>query len=331
MSSKDTDATAVPQLGHRKGRARGSRVALGLFAFIGVIAVALFTAWYSLRDPHGPIYAVAPVDGERVALLRQGFQTKGHVHVGVWNSHGPIWSAALFGMQEDRGLVVSGDLLLVRATEARGHGQLHAYDVETGELRWRGPEVDPGEGWQGPSVVANGTQVAEVYLVGDDQIEIGILDRDTGTELARTRFSRGSGAVDLLATDAAFTVNAGAEDWFSVNAEGATPTSPPATGAGRARDAQIVRNEAGTYSCSDNSIQRQGEQAVVAVGIEACGASGQFVAIATSTAAAILNADLQLVRSIEGNWLWKTAVSSREVTSVGFATVLRVLFPKCKC
>ena len=146
MSGAAVESAATPEGEATKpdpGRRSGKGLAIGLLVLIaGGVAFAL-GMWFWGREPHGPITHIAGLDDDQVAVVRQGFEERGYTHLGVWAADGDmVWSEALFGVQDDPGLTVTDELVLVQVTEARGNPALHAFDRETGEFRWK-VEQDP--------------------------------------------------------------------------------------------------------------------------------------------------------------------------------------------
>ena len=162
----------------------------GLVLF-GMATFALVMFWLR-KDPYGPILAVAPVDEHRAMVLRRGYEERGYIHLVLLDieSGTQAWSEALFGVQPRAVLVVDGDEVFVRAREARGHAELHAFSVEDGEFRWRGepPADEPPEGF--PVAEAFPLIVGEdvVYdLHGSDSLrilEFGRADGETRAQLS---------------------------------------------------------------------------------------------------------------------------------------------------
>jgi len=159
-------------------RRSGKPVAIGMLVLIlGGVAFAL-SMWFWGREPHGPIETIAAVDDTHVAVLRKGFEERGYTHVGVWTAEGDmLWSEALFGVQDDPGLSVSDELVLVLVTEARGNPALHAFDRETGEFRWKVEQDPAGEASSWRSALQVGETVA--WLMGPGR-KIQIVDLSTG-------------------------------------------------------------------------------------------------------------------------------------------------------
>lgn len=159
-------------------RRSGKPLAIGLLVLIaGGVAFAL-SMWFWGREPHGPIAALAPVDGSRVAVLRQGFEERGYTHLGVWNAEGEmVWSEALFGVQDDPGLSVAADRVLVLVTEARGNPALHAFDLETGAFEWKVAQEPEGAPSSYGASLAVGETVA--WLLGPGRT-IRVVDLASG-------------------------------------------------------------------------------------------------------------------------------------------------------
>jgi len=162
----------------KRERRSGKPLAIGVLVLIcGGVAFAL-SMWFWGREPHGPIETIAVVDDARVAVLRQGFEERGYTHLGVWNAAGDmIWSEALFGVQDDPELSVTSELVLLLVTEARGNPALHAFDLETGQFRWKVEQDPEGE----PSVWGEQLQVGDsvAWLMGPGR-EIRVIDLDDG-------------------------------------------------------------------------------------------------------------------------------------------------------
>ena len=119
-------------------RMPGKIVALGFGVIMALVFIAALVTWYLRKDPHGSILAQAPLDGRDLILLRRGYEERGYIHLVRWNleEERKIWSEALFGVEEDPALTISENVILVRAREARGHAEIHAFDHQ-GNFLWR--------------------------------------------------------------------------------------------------------------------------------------------------------------------------------------------------
>ncbi|MCB9600029.1 MAG: hypothetical protein H6724_03785 [Sandaracinus sp.] len=196
-------------------RVRGPLVVLGLAVLIlGVVGFA-FTMWWSKREPRGPIMAAAPIGEGDVALLRRGFEERGYVHLVVEDGPRQRWSEALFGVPESPSITRFGDHVVLRAREARGHVEVHAFDHATGEFRWRGgrgTHETPEENPQGVPAFAERSLFAVgetlFVVVGGPSPEVITLSR-TGEELGRVELPGGEGARAAMPTGDALAIATG--------------------------------------------------------------------------------------------------------------------------
>ncbi|MBX3251786.1 MAG: PQQ-binding-like beta-propeller repeat protein [Myxococcales bacterium] len=181
----------------RTKRVRGRFVVIGLIALVASVATFALTMWFGGREPRGPIQAMRPLGGGEVALLRRGFEERGYTHLVVWSiERGQHWSEALFGVPEHPSLthVRQGevDLVALRAREARGHVEIHAFDRRTGRFAWRGGRAtheNPTEHPGGlPAFAERSLLVGDGVLFvvhGGDAVEVVILGLEDGEERAR--------------------------------------------------------------------------------------------------------------------------------------------------
>lgn len=180
-------------------RVRGPLVVLGLSVLILSVVGFAFGMWWSKREPRGPILAAAPIGEGRVAMLRRGFEERGYVHLVVEEGSRQLWSEALFGVPEAPSITRFGDHVVLRAREARGHVEVHAFDARTGEFRWRGARgthETPTENPQGLPPFAEHALFAtteRLYVVhGGVSAEVVVLDRE-GEERGRVELPPGDG------------------------------------------------------------------------------------------------------------------------------------------
>ena len=128
----------------RPSGTNGRVVAVGLVLFLLAGVTFALGMWWWGRDPRGPIQTIGGIDADHCVVVRLGFEERSYTHVGVWRADDVmVWSEALFGVQDDPGLVAAGDLVLVLVTEARGNPALHAFDRRTGEFRWKVEQREP--------------------------------------------------------------------------------------------------------------------------------------------------------------------------------------------
>lgn len=174
-----------------KKRVRGPFVVLGLAIVILSVFGFAFGMWWSQREPRGPILAAAALGNGDVALLRRGFEERGYVHLTVEHGGTQRWSEALFGVPEDPSITRFGDHVVLRAREARGHVEIHAFEVSTGKFGWRGGRATRENARENPSgLPAFATQSLLpagdrlFVLHGGPRPEVVVLDGE-GTELGR--------------------------------------------------------------------------------------------------------------------------------------------------
>ncbi len=131
----DTNESGSPRTPKRFG---GKKVAIGFSLFlIGLFSILVVLFW-SNRQPRGDVHGLIALSRDEVILMREGFEERGYLHlVREHASGGQAWSEALFGTEDDAALSLAGDTILVRAREARGHAEVHAFGTD-GALRWRG-------------------------------------------------------------------------------------------------------------------------------------------------------------------------------------------------
>lgn len=174
-----------------KKRVRGPFVVLGLAIVILSVFGFAFGMWWSQREPRGPILAAAALGNGDVALLRRGFEERGYVHLTVEHGDTQRWSEALFGVPEDPSITRFGDHVVLRAREARGHVEIHAFEVSTGKFGWRGGRATRENARENPSglpafaaqsLLAVGDRL--FVLHGGPRPEVVVLDGE-GTELGR--------------------------------------------------------------------------------------------------------------------------------------------------
>lgn len=198
-----------------KKRVRGPFVVLGLAIVILSVFGFAFGMWWSQREPRGPILAAAALGNGDVALLRRGFEERGYVHLTVEHGGTQRWSEALFGVPEDPSITRFGDHVVLRAREARGHVEIHAFEVSTGKFGWRGGRATRENARENPSgLPAFATQSLLpagdrlFVLHGGPRPEVVVLDGE-GTELGRMELEGSErderraaifGAVLLIAT-----------------------------------------------------------------------------------------------------------------------------------
>ena len=202
-------------------------------ALLGAVGVALVTFW-TRKDPFGPVLAVAPVDEERAMVLRRGYEERGYIHLAllVAESGEQPWSEALFGVQDPPALVVAGDDVFVRAREARGHAELHVFDIESGEFRWRGepPLDEPVSGFtvmEADSLLVGDEVVYDLH--GVEAIQVLVHGRSDGELRARVALDAPAAPVRTTLDEAGALVIVFADAIaLAVAPDGSTsPTSPP--------------------------------------------------------------------------------------------------------
>lgn len=173
----------------------GRRFVFGFVAFLAIMVVGAITLWYVRKDPHGPILAEIAL-GEDSVMLRQGYEERGYVHLMRVDSDGEArWSEALYGIEADPALTVAGERILVRAREARGHAELHAFDLD-GAFAWRGGRNRHESPEGNPAFTEHPLWLAEstvFYVHASDPVEVVVLDLDTGEEQGRVDFPSGEG------------------------------------------------------------------------------------------------------------------------------------------
>ena len=190
----------------------GRRFVLGFVLFIALAVAGAITMWWTRKDPHGPVIARVAVE-EGAVVLRQGYEERGYVHVmRVDSADETTWSEALYGLEDDPALTVAGDRVLVRAREARGHAELHAFDLDEGTFAWRGgrnrheaPEGNPTFSehplWVAGEVV--------FYVHASDPRELIVLDLDSGEERARVELPAGEGERSASIVDGGLAIASG--------------------------------------------------------------------------------------------------------------------------
>lgn len=170
--------------------------ALALLAVVGLT----FFQWFRGREPHGPIYAAVPAPDGGVVLLRQGYEERGYAHLVVRGPEGLRWSEPLFGLQDEErredGVLVRDGVVFLRAREARGHAQLHAFDLEQGSLLWRADPptregADAPPPFRGPPLHAAADVVFDLH--GADPVEVMLVDAGTGAVRSRVEVPGGEG------------------------------------------------------------------------------------------------------------------------------------------
>ncbi|MDH5491485.1 MAG: PQQ-like beta-propeller repeat protein [Myxococcales bacterium] len=123
------------------GELGGRRFALLLVGAILLVLVCVLLLFRWGRGHAGEVLELAAIDDERVVTLREGLRP-GFVRLSVEDREGhERWSELLFGVEPAIPPLVRGGRVFVRALEARGRRQTHAFDLESGELIWRGPAL----------------------------------------------------------------------------------------------------------------------------------------------------------------------------------------------
>jgi len=174
MTEMTTQASDAQEPKHRSGKP----LACGMLLLILVGVSFALSMWFWGREPHGPIESLSVIDDTRVVVLRKGFEERGYTHLGVWTAAGDmLWSEALFGVQEDPEISVSDELVLALVTEARGNPALHAFDMETGEFRWKVQQEPEGEPSVWRRTLAVGDTVA--WLMGPGRT-VRVIELATG-------------------------------------------------------------------------------------------------------------------------------------------------------
>jgi len=202
----------------------GKRAAIGLMALIIGGVVFALSMWFWGQEPKGPIEAIAVVDDTQVAVLRKGFEERGYTHLGVWNAAGEmLWSEALFGLQEEPELSVTGELVLVLVTEARGNPALHAFDRQTGEFRWKVQQPIEEEPSAWGSVLHVGESVA--WLTGPGR-EIQVVDLEDGEVRATATPDRPETAAYALVDGDRLQLVGLGEESVAVDAQGEVTAVP---------------------------------------------------------------------------------------------------------
>jgi hypothetical protein len=188
-----------------KKRVRGPFVVLGLVTVILSVFGFAFGMWWSQREPRGPILAAAALGNGDVALLRRGFEERGYVHLTVEHGDAQRWSEALFGVPDDPSITRFGDHVVLRAREARGHVEIHAFEVHTGKFGWRGGRATRENARENPSGLP--AFAAQSLLPVGDRLfvlhggarpEVVVLDGE-GTELGRVELDGALGSAGSAA------------------------------------------------------------------------------------------------------------------------------------
>ncbi|MCU0677322.1 MAG: hypothetical protein MUE69_31600 [Myxococcota bacterium] len=189
-------------------RVRGPFVVLGLATVILSVFGFAFGMWWSQREPRGPILAAAALGNGDVALLRRGFEERGYVHLTVEHGDTQRWSEALFGVPEDPSITRFGDHVVLRAREARGHVEIHAFEIHTGKFGWRGGRATRENARENPGgLPAFATQsllpIGDRLFVlhGGPRPEVVVLDGE-GTELGRVELDGATGSAGSAADGA---------------------------------------------------------------------------------------------------------------------------------
>lgn len=214
-SASNRNATSS---GRTRKRVRGPFVVVGLSVLILSVFGFAFGMWWSKREPRGPILAIAPIGDGRVALLRRGFEERGYIHVVVEEGPKQLWSEALFGVPDAPSITRFGDHVVLRAREARGHVEIHAFDRTSGVFRWRGgrgTRENAAENRSGlPPFASRSLFATDAHLFvvhGGASPEVVVIDLE-GTELGRVE-------LDGVAPEAADADGADAE---GVSADGSS-------------------------------------------------------------------------------------------------------------
>lgn len=192
-------------------RVSGRRVVVAFVIFIAVAVTGAISVWFMRKDPHGPVLARVEL-GNDVVMLRQGYEERGYVHLMRVGPDGESrWSEALYGIEEDPALTVSGERVLVRAREARGHAELHAFDLD-GVFAWRGgrnryesPEGNPPFA-EHPLWIVQGSVF---YVHASEPRELIVLDVESGEERARVDLPAGQGERSAELVDAGLLIETG--------------------------------------------------------------------------------------------------------------------------
>lgn len=174
----------------------GRRFVIAFVIFIALAVGGAISMWFLRKDPHGPIEARVPV-GEDTIMLRHGYEERGYVHLmRVGPDDETRWSEALYGIEDDPALTLAGEHVLVRAREARGHAELHAFDAAYGTFAWRGgrnrfesPDGNPTFA-EHPLWLQDGNVF---YVHASDPREVIVLDVASGEERARVELPAGEG------------------------------------------------------------------------------------------------------------------------------------------
>lgn len=195
-------STTPPAAGRTKGRVSGRALGCGFAALVLAAAAGALLTWYLRKDPHGPILDVAPL-GDDLAMLRRGYAQQGYVHLLRWDPDASriVWSEPLFGVEPDPALTVGEDAVLVRAREARGHAEVHAFALD-GTFRWRGGRARQEAPDGNPPFAPHPLMlVGGVVFVphASDPVEVVLLEADDGAEIARVELPAGEGGRALAA------------------------------------------------------------------------------------------------------------------------------------
>jgi len=172
--------TLRPARGPR--RVSGRLVAVGLSLVIAAAVTFAIARWYAERWPEGDVLFAVAVDPERALLMRRASDGEFFADmVLVDRENGPVWRTGIYGLElaGPEGVTVGDGLVTVRATDASGRPETHAFGLDDGRFAWRHrPGLDrPADG--GLSLV-RGSTLYEVR--GGTEVLVSALERATGRE-----------------------------------------------------------------------------------------------------------------------------------------------------
>ncbi len=274
------DSRPMAQARPKSPRFSGRAVGCGFALLLVLAAGGAILTWHLRKDPHGPILAVAPL-GQDLAVLRRGYAERGYVHLLRWapDTRRPLWSEPLFGVEPAPALTVSDDTILLRAREARGHGEVHAFDGEGG-FRWRGGRARQEAPDGNPAFSAHPLAlVGGVVFVphASDPVEVVLLTVADGAEAARVELPAGEAERALIPFGDGIVLTSGDEVLRAIDRRGALRDLGSAAGgwcvlagqlyvgtthgllrlrAGAAEAERVLPGEAAVVACGGNDADR---------------------------------------------------------------------------
>lgn len=165
---------------------RSGRVIVPIFLGLLVTAAGVgLMAWYNTRVPDGPIIGHTVVDDDTIAVVRRGTGSGAFPYVHRETAVGDVtWSEALFEHEEGVDPMVVGQVVSVRAFEARGHRQTHTFRFDDGEFMWVGAQPEPDSA-AAPSSLLSATLADEhtlYHLFGGEAPQLIAVDVASGEE-----------------------------------------------------------------------------------------------------------------------------------------------------